>query len=174
MRRSSDRLPRPAEKAEVSDLIIKEKYLRDIYIELFKFWSEPVLEKAYAIKHNHLISLIILAQKYGISDPTIGLAVGKFNNSALETTFQNAVVTGTDTAFKGLRLLAKYEEINIGLVHGYITTIRNEEAKTLLKKIREHSMVALQKLAARIEVITGTDYVAQHLTQAQVNYILAK
>lgn len=174
IRRSSDRIPTGTQKAAVVDLILKEKFLRDIYIRLFEFWGEPILEKAYAIKHKHFISLVLLAKKYDVINPTNNLAIGEFNDATLNSQFASAVTTGTDTAYKGLRLLARLEELNIELLTSYITSTNKQEVKDLLKQVREDSIVALQKLAARLEVITGSNYVAQVLPQSVVDKLLGR
>lgn len=173
IRRSSDKYKlTTAEVSAVVDLVDKEKYLRDIYIKLFEYWSEPILEKSAAIKHENLLQLINLFTSYGYLDPIQGLIVGDFNSGALDTAFATAVVTGTETAYKGLRLLGKLEETNIQTLTPYINNTDKPKVKTLLTQIREDSFVALQKVAARITVITGSPYVAQVLTQAQVDKIL--
>jgi hypothetical protein len=172
IRRSSDKwLPKPTNRSNLVDFIWKEKYLRDMYIELFNFWNYQPLEVSARIKQDNLILLKSIAKEYGVADPTKGFGIGDFEEP-LQTNFDDKLATAKTTVYLAVRTLAWLEEKNIELIYSTLSTVNKQLVKDMLNNLREDSFVALQKLAERIVIITSAPYEAQVLTQAQVDKIL--
>lgn len=83
-----------AEKARLVFLREEEKLARDVYIKMYERWGASVFSNISVSEQRHMDSLLMLLNKYGISDPAAGKAAGEFTNPDLQALYTRLVAKG--------------------------------------------------------------------------------
>lgn len=84
-----------ATKASLVFMVEEEKMARDVYITLYAKTGLRQFSNIYKAEQFHMDLMRSLLTTYGIKDPTIGKAVGKFQSSTITTLYKKLVADGS-------------------------------------------------------------------------------
>jgi hypothetical protein len=162
-------------QAEANDLAFmreEEKLARDVYITLYDEWNLRVFSNISASEQRHTDAVLGLLVKYGLPDPTVDF--GHFTNPDLQALYDNLVATGLLSELDALMVGALIEEVDMEDI--VVAMERTDEADilTVYGNLLAGSENHLQAFVRNIEAITGEAYVAQWLSQAEVDAILGR
>ena len=80
----------------------EEKLAHDLYTEFAARYDDPVFDRIAASETRHLEAFRALLARYGITDPTAGLAAGSFSDPTVKATYDRLLaegLTGEPAAF---------------------------------------------------------------------------
>jgi hypothetical protein len=101
------------QKSELVSMVEEEKLAHDVYVALAaKYPSLYQFTNIAKAELKHDAALRTLLTRYGISDPTAGLANGKFATAAFQTLYNTLVADATSTA-AALAVGVRIEKLDI-------------------------------------------------------------
>ncbi len=120
------------EKASLAAMAGEEKLAQDVYAALAKrFPTLPQFARISAAETQHLTALRALLARYGIADPTAGLAAGVFANADRQTQYTSLLASATDTA-SALKVGVTIEKLDIADLANLLKTVTAPDAKQVL------------------------------------------
>ena len=72
----------------------EEKLAHDLYTEFAARYDDPVFDRIAASETRHLEAFRTLLTRYGIADPTAGLAAGRFSDPTVQATYDRLLAEG--------------------------------------------------------------------------------
>lgn len=149
----------------------EEKMARDVYIELDGIWHDFIFQNISWSEQRHMDSLLTMLNLYGIPDPVVDDSVGEFTNDVIGQLYDDMLLRGDDSFEEALHAGAYVEEIDIRDLRLAIAEATDtpliKTYENLLAGARNH----LRAFVSRIRSM-GTDYVAQELSQTDVDQIV--
>jgi hypothetical protein len=82
-------------KASLAFMVEEEKLARDVYATLYAKTGLNQFKNINKAEQTHMDLIRGLLKTYGIKDPTIGKAVGQFNNAALTALYKKLIASGS-------------------------------------------------------------------------------
>jgi hypothetical protein len=149
----------------------EEKLARDTYITLYEAWALNTFNNISKSEQKHMDAVLTQLNRYGLADPVEDDTVGVFTNQTLATYYDDLVTQGEASLMDALHVGAYIEELDIYDLWDAIEM--TDEAslistyENLLAGSRNHLRAFVNQITSR-----GTDYVAQYLTQDQVEAIV--
>jgi hypothetical protein len=161
------------EKASLVQMRKEEKLARDVYLTLGEKYSLPVFTNIPRSEQRHMDQIAVLLARYDIEDPIQDDRRGKFNSPAMQELYNDLVTRGSASEAEALKVGATIEDLDI---HDLETALQggvdNQDIalvyRNLAKGSRNHIRAFNTQLSAR-----GQTYSAQHITQADLDAILA-
>lgn len=149
----------------------EEKLARDTYITLYDTWSLNTFNNISRSEQKHMDAILTQLNSYGLEDPVEDDAVGMFTNPTLATYYNDLVTQGNVSLMDALHVGAYIEELDI---YDLWEAIETTDEATLISTYENLLAGSRNHLRAFVNQITsrGTDYVAQYLTQDQVDAIV--
>lgn len=161
---------------EVKDLLFmreEEKMARDVYETMFdKYPTASVFARIAISEQAHMDSMQRMIDRYDLTDPVVDDTVGVFQDKGLQNTYNGLVAKGNNSLKDALMVGALIEEIDINdLKHAMLET--DESALdfsygNLMRASENH----LRAFVRELRVIDSSPYVAQNMTQAEVDGII--
>ena len=163
-------------KAEASDLQFmreEEKLARDVYVAMYDEYGLRVFSNIPKAEQRHMDAILRLLNTYGLEDPAMDSS-GKFSNAELQGLFDTLVATGRQSKLDALMVGALIEEVDI---EDLVVAMKNTDKADLLTvygNLLAGSKNHLNAFVRNIEAITGETYVAQRISQEEVDAILGR
>ncbi|VGO22609.1 DUF2202 domain-containing protein [Pontiella sulfatireligans] len=163
-------------EAEAADLLFmreEEKLARDVYIILYAEWGNQVFDNISQSEQKHTDTVLGLIEKYGLSDPALP-GIGDFADEELQHLFNDLIAAGMAGQLEALMVGALIEEVDMEDI--VLAMDRTDEADILnaYGNLLDGSGNHLNSFVKNIEAMTGVPYVAQWLTQEEVNELLGR
>ncbi len=101
---------------EISGLLFmreEEKLAHDVYETLFGMWSRQVFDNISSSELTHTNAVLVLIDKYELTDPAASMAAGEFVNADLQNLYDTFVETGEASMIEAMRVGAAIEEVDI-------------------------------------------------------------
>lgn len=161
---------------EVADLQFmreEEKLARDVYLKLHETWGLPVFGNIASSEQSHMDAVLKLLRTYKLADPAAGTPAGTFTDASLQSLYDELMTKGSLSMRDALQVGGIIEETDMRDLTGAID--RSQQADidatydTLLCGSRNH----LRAFASNLRAMTGQPYVAQVITQKEVDAILS-
>ncbi len=168
--------PTPLSEAETDALLFmreEEKLAHDVYVTLYDRWGVRVFTNIAASEQTHTDAVATLLDRYGLSDPTVGNAVGEFTDPALQTLYDDLVVQGGLSLADALKVGAAIEEIDILDLEQRIAETDHADIQLVYERLLAGSSNHLRAFTSTLERQTGESYTPQYMTQADYDAILA-
>ena len=162
-------------EAEASDLLFmreEEKLARDVYIALYAEWNARVFDSISQAEQRHMDALLGLLDKYSLEDPILGF--GKFANPELQKLFDVLIKAGMQSKLDALRVGALIEEVDIEDIVLAMDRTKKSDILNVYGNLVAGSENHLNAFVKNIEAITGETYVAQWISQEEVDDILGR
>ena len=157
----------------------EEKLARDVYQVLYLQWFASVFENISASEQRHMDSVKVFLDAYGIDDPATDDAgvlneVGVFNNSELQSLYDQLVEHGGASLLEAYKVGALIEEADIIDLQEAIANTDIVELKAMYTQLLEGSYNHLRAFSRQIILLDESGiYTAQMMDQAEVDIILA-
>jgi hypothetical protein len=162
--------------AEAGDLVFmreEEKLARDLYLGFAELYPAAPFHHIANAEQNHMDSMLRLLVKYGLPDPTAGLLMGEYADSALQALYTELRTKGLAGELEALKVGGLAEEIDILDLQEALGHTTKADLRLAYENLSCGSRNHLRAFAAAIEFDTDAPYVAQYLPQAAVDAILA-
>lgn len=162
-------------EAEAHDLLFmceEEKLAHDVYVTLYAKWSERVFNNISQSEQRHMDAVRGLLNKYGLVDPALGS--GQFANAELQDLFDTLIAKGQQSKLDALMVGALIEEVDVeDLALAMQRTDKSDIIAVYLNLLKgsENHLNAFVKM---IEAVTGKPYIAQWISQEDVDEILGR
>lgn len=102
-----------AQKAQLSDYAELEKLSHDVYVALAEETGDYRFERIATSESQHLAALQTVMERYGVEDPTDGLADGEFASSEVTAQYKEYVADGSKSLDAALEVAKEIETDDI-------------------------------------------------------------
>ena len=151
----------------------EEKMARDAYIIFYQKWKQPIFTNISQAEQTHMDAVLLLVNKYNLTDPVGTNPVGIFINSDIQSLYNDFITQGNQSYIEALKAGAAIEEVDIRDLQNLLNNddVNNQDIElvysNLLKGSRNH-------LRSFVKVLNfqGITYSPQYLNQADYNAII--
>lgn len=160
---------------ETADLLYmreEEKLARDAYLTLYERWALATLANIAVSEQRHMDSMLGLLVKYALPDPAANNAVGVFSNPILQSLYHDLVALGSTSASNALLVGGVIEETDMRDILAAMDTATRTDIDKVYGNLLCGSRNHLRAFVGALEAMTRQPYVAQVLTQAEVDAIV--
>lgn len=162
-------------QAEIDDLMFmreEEKLAHDVYVTLYGAWGQRVFDNISQAEQSHTDAVLGLLQTYGIDDPALDFGI--FANADLQALYDTLIAQGSESMLASLYVGALIEEVDMEDIVAAMERTDKADILTVYGNLLAGSENHLNAFVRNIEGITGETYVAQYLTQEEVDAILGR
>jgi len=124
-----------ATKASLIFMVEEEKLARDVYSTLYTKTGLNQFKNINKAEQTHMDLLRGLLKTYAIKDPTIGKAVGQFNNASLATLYKKLIADGSVSLVAALNAGVAVEEKDIADVKIILKTKLPVDVKYVMDRL---------------------------------------
>ena len=161
-----------SEAATLQFMREEEKLARDVYIAMYEQWGSAIFANITESEQRHMDAIKSLLDKYGIPDPA-SPDRGVFDDESLQEMYDELISRGEISLPEALKVGAFIEELDIADLQAAIKETSKIDLQAVYGNLLNGSINHLKAFVSHIEVL-GVDYVAQHLTQKEVDALLAQ
>jgi len=151
----------------------EEKLARDVYIQLYQLWGTNTFDNIGSSEQTHMDAMKSLIERYDLTDPANGMAVGEFSNSILQQLHNELIEDGGESEIDALKVGAAIEEIDIIDIEKYINQTSKQDIITVYENLLKGSRNHLRSFVSVMEK-RGLTYEPQYLTEEQFDDIVTK
>lgn len=167
-------LPLSAEEAaDLTFMREEEKLARDTYLTLYELWELEIFSNIASSEQMHMNAILKLLKKYDLPDPAAGNEIGEFTNDTLQALYNTLIGMGELSGLDALKVGGIIEETDMRDIKAAIERSVHDDVDAVYESLLCGSRNHLRGFAQNIEQLTGEAYVAQVLTQTEVDEILA-
>jgi len=120
----------------------EEKLARDVYQALNAKWNNQKFSNISKSEQQHMDSLKVLLDKYGLADPTAGKKPGEFTNKKLQGLYTELVQKGSRSLSDALAVGVEIEKLDIADLEEALSKTTNSDLtfvyKNLLRGSKNH------------------------------------
>jgi hypothetical protein len=124
-----------ATKASLIFMVEEEKLARDVYTTLYAKTGLRQFANINKAEQTHMDLMKGLLKTYGIKDPTIGKAVGKFNSAALTALYKKLIADGSLSLVAALNAGIAVEEKDIADIKMILKTKLPDDVKYVMDRL---------------------------------------
>jgi hypothetical protein len=122
-------------KTSLIFMVEEEKLARDVYSTLYAKTGLNQFKNINKAEQTHMDLMRGLLKTYGIKDPTIGKAVGKFNNASLSALYKKLIASGSVSLVGALNAGVAVEENDIADVKMILKTTLPDDVKFVMDRL---------------------------------------
>jgi hypothetical protein len=166
----------PLSQDETESILLmreEEKMARDAYIVFYQQWPQPIFNNISKAEQTHMDGVLLLVNKYSLTDPVGTNPVGTYINTDIQTLYNAFIAQGNISYTEALKAGAAIEEVDIRDLQNMLNEddINNQDIElvfsNLLKGSRNHLRSFVKVLKNQ-----GITYVPQYLSQSEYNTII--
>ncbi len=164
----------PVSQTELNSILYmreEEKLARDVYTTLYNKWGSTIFTNISAAEQTHMDALLMLINKYGLTDPVGSNPVGVFSDTTLQNLYNQLVVQGTVSIPAAFITGATIEDLDIYDLKNAVTTIDNKDILLVYDNLTKGSRNHLRSFYQNILKV-GATYTPQYITQAEFDAII--
>ncbi len=151
----------------------EEKLARDVYLMLSKKHDSTVFSQIASAESRHMAALERLLDRYGLPDPVVDNAIGKFTKPEFTQLYIDLVAQGSKSLADAYEVGALIEELDIAdLISGMKAIEAHADIQRIYQNLMRASRNHLRAFASRLDE-QGKTYTAQHLSQKEFDKIAA-
>jgi hypothetical protein len=165
----------PLNDFEISNLPFmreEEKLARDVYITLYNKWRVSIFYNISTSEQSHMDGILILLNRYSISDPVGSNAVGVFGNVQLQNLYTQLVLQGSVSLAEAYKVGATIEDLDIFDLTNTLENIDNKDIQLVYESLTKGSRNHLRSFYKFI-LSTGGIYIPQYISQAAFDAIIS-
>lgn len=151
----------------------EEKLARDTYITLFGKWDAKIFDNISRAEQQHMDSMLLILDAYGITDPVTSNEIGAFSDKILDDLYDQLISDGSGSLLDALHVGAFIEELDISDIRIALEDITQTDIRQVYESLLAGSYNHLRSFVGQIESL-GVDYQPQYLSQAEVDEILGQ
>lgn len=164
----------PSEQEDLQFMREEEKLARDTYLTFYDMYENlSVFSNIASSEQSHMDAILKLLLKYKLPDPAASTGIGEFTNPTLQALYNALITKGGASGLEALGVGGLIEEKDMHDIQAAIDRAQHEDIKKTYATLMCGSRNHLRSFAQNIEALTGSSYVAQILTQDEVDEILA-
>lgn len=160
-----------AELNSLSFMREEEKLARDVYISLYKKWNVNIFSNISASEQTHMDAVLILLNKYSLTDPAGTNDVGSFKNETLQNLYSQLVSQGNVNVLEAYKVGATIEDLDIFDLKNALLETDNQDIKLVYEMLSKGSRNHMRSFYKNI-LNAGGMYTPQFLTQAEFDAII--
>lgn len=153
-------------------MVEEEKLARDVYLTLYDLWQMNIFQNIAASEQTHIDSVKLLLDQYDIQNPIGDDVVGIFQNTELQTLYDQLITRGSQSLAEALNVGAAIEEIDILDLQDYIAQTTHADIQLVYENLTQGSENHLRSFVSTISRQTGNSYEPQYLPVEQFEEIL--
>ena len=161
----------PAESGSLSFMREEEKLARDVYITLYNKWGVNIFTNISNSEQTHMEAILMLLNKYSLTDPVGSNAVGVFNNTTLQNLYSQLVAQGNISVLEAYKVGATIEDLDIFDLKNALLGNDNQDIKLVYDMLTKGSRNHMRSFYKNILNVGGT-YLPQYITQAEFDAII--
>ena len=143
----------------------EEKLARDVYLALYEQWGLPVFQNIASSEQNHMDSVLMLLEQYGLTDPAAGNDPGDFSDPFFQSLYEQLVEQGSASPADALKVGATIEELDIVDLEERLAQANNEYILQVYTNLLAGSENHLRAFVSNLERQTGESYQPVYLDQ---------
>ncbi len=160
------------EEAGILFMREEEKMARDFYLNMYQKWNALIFNNISASEETHFAAMLMLINKYGLTDPAANNAVGEFTDTTLQGLYTDLIAQGETSLAEALSAGAVIEEVDILDLENQLDNLVDNQDLTLvytnlLAASKNHLKAAVKNLQTQ-----GVTYVPLYLTQEAYDDII--
>lgn len=160
------------EAADLQFMREEEKLAHDVYVTLYEQWGLRVFNNISRSEQQHTDAVAYLLDRYDITDPAAGNALGEFTDEKLQALYDQLVAQGSKSVADALKVGAAIEEIDILDLQKRLAETDNAAIDQVYENLLAGSENHLRAFVSNLKSRTGETYAPQHLSQADYNAIV--
>jgi hypothetical protein len=152
--------------AEIDSLIFmreEEKLAQDVYLALYDLWGQAIFQNIAGSEETHTDAVKQLLDTYNLPDPADTSPAGVFENSQLQTLYDDLIALGTQSLGDALKVGAAIEEIDILDLEEALTTIETDAIRRVYENLLRGSENHLRAFTSSLLRTTGEVYQPQYM-----------
>ena len=164
----------PLNQVELSSLSLmreEEKLARDVYITLYKKWGANIFNNISGSEQTHMDAVLLLLQKYSLTDPVGTNAIGVFQNTTLQNLYNQLVAKGKPSLPEAYQVGATIEDLDIFDLSRLLVDVDNLDIRLVYDMLTKGSRNHMRSFYKNI-LNTGGTYTPQYITQAEFDSII--
>ena len=150
----------------------EEKLARDVYLAMYERWGAAIFSNIAKSEQRHMDALKSLLDKYGLPDPA-PQKIGVFSDLSLQELYNELISRGQQSVLDAYRVGGLIEEVDIKDLKDAIEETDRVDLERVYMNLLSGSYNHLRAFVSHIESL-GVPYVAQYLSQAEVDAILGE
>lgn len=151
----------------------EEKLARDTYLTLFEKWNARIFNNISRAEQQHMDSMLLILEAYGITDPVISNEIGAFSDNILDNLYDQLISDGSGSLLDALHVGAFIEELDISDIRIALEDITQTDIRQVYENLLAGSYNHLRAFVGQIESL-GVEYQPQYLGQDEVDEILGQ
>lgn len=160
------------EEASLLFMREEEKLAHDIYTELYNKYPLQVFAHIADSEQTHTEAVLLLLDRYTLTDPALNKGIGEFTNTDLQTMYNTLLARGLQSEIEALKVGALVEEVDIADLKVQLAEkVDNQDItivyENLMKGSRNHLRAFVKNLSVR-----GVTYVPEVLSLTDYNEII--
>jgi hypothetical protein len=161
-------------QAEKDGLLLmreEEKLAHDVYTKLYEKWGEKIFSNISDSEQTHTDMVKELLDKYDLTDPSIGKALGEFENTDMLNLYIELVAQGSKSVIDALNVGALIEDLDIQDLEELIKESDNEDILTVYQNLQKGSRNHLRSFTNVLNR-NGETYTPQYISQDMYEEII--
>ena len=151
----------------------EEKLARDTYLTLYDLWGSQIFSNIARSEQVHMDAVGTLLDRYGITDPAAGNAIGAFADPALQALYDDLVDLGSQSLVDALTVGAIIEETDIADLFDELAAAEHSDIQRLYQNLENGSENHLRAYVSTLQRQTGDTYEPQILDQTTFDGIVS-
>jgi len=160
------------EKTDLTFMREEEKLARDTYLTLYEEWDLTIFSNIASAEQTHMDALLTLLKKYDLPDPAANTKIGEFTNAELQALYNTLIAKGGLSSLDALKVGGIIEEKDMRDIKAAIERSQKDDIDATYENLLCGSRNHLRSFAQNIVAVTSMSYVAQIISQAEVDQIL--
>ena len=164
----------PLSETERASLVFmreEEKLARDVYTYLYTKWNILIFNNIASSEQAHTDAVLVLLNKYGISDPVENNGMGIFTNPDLQRLYTDLTQQGSVSLLNALLVGATIEDLDISDLNSALLSVDNADIEYVYDNLNKGSRNHLRSFFSQIQIQNGT-YEAQFISQDEFDEIV--
>lgn len=139
----------------------EEKLARDIYLQLYDLWQNPVFKAIARSEQRHFDAIGSKVTLFALADPALP-ATGQFTNGDLQVAYDRLLAGGSESYVGALTAGATIEDMDIRDLQAALDETRNPVLQITYRNLLEGSRNHLRAFVTRLQAL-GVDYAPQYI-----------
>ncbi len=150
----------------------EEKLARDVYLTLYNATGLRIFENIARSEQRHMDAVLSLIEKYNLTDPAEGKAIGEFTNPELQALYDQLVSRGETSDIEALKVGALIEEVDIKDLEEWLSRTDDEDIKLVFESLMAGSKNHLKAFTRVLANSYGVEYSPQVLSEEEYRSIV--
>ena len=161
---------------EINSLVFmreEEKLAHDVYVAMYDLWGLPLFQNIAKSEQTHMDAIKGLLDTYNIPDPADNSLTGVFQDSDLQSLYDELVDLGAKSLSDALKVGAAIEEIDILDLQESLEFVNNNAVRQVYENLLKGSENHLRAFTNTLEKETGEVYTPQYLSEDAYDEIVS-